>query len=849
VVRFVGRGGFGAVYEACDPAHGQVAVKVLHPDAAGSRAARDRFRREFDAVRRLHHPGIVGVHDFAEDGERVWFTMDYLDGRSLAEEFAERPPVSVSVGYARALADVLTYAHDRGVCHLDLTPANVMLDRAGRLVVVDFGLAAGVGDRPPVLREEVRGYTLRYTAPEFRPGAEPGANPGRADVYSFGAVLYHALTGAPLPDGAPEFPRSLPPDLRAICAKCLEGDPEKRYTRMADVLADLDAFLAGRPVSARPLWLPVRAWRAARRNPGWSVAITLLLGGLVVGALQWQERMRQEQEWAAEQASQEQERAAERARQEQERAAEQARQEQERQKRAAADAARTEAEAVARLGESGDAAFRTGRWGTAAERYADAILRRHPDRDRLKVRRLQSLFAAGRVPEFQAELVDLEADPGMAAHHGQLLLLRAEYEFLDPLRADAGRVLTRRALTEGLGGVDADYARGLLADSTPDMLVRFEEVVTRDPTHYRSQAALAVGLLVTGRYPEVRVRVRFMRGLFPDDLLPDFVEGLADLLDDHPTAALIRLDRVADRLGPRGEHLRRHVRALAKQLDAVRKMNARAGMGTGPLVTLRGLLDRMALAAALKQTYGPDCSPLGLPSPVVSRLFDPGLAYVEAAQTFLKTGNGQKAGEIAEVALAKDPDASLASFASGVRFVVVRDTLLKAPTLDKVKLEAELRRIVELGELATECPSRYVGGSFRYEGRAYAVVALACLAREDEFPAIARDFRPKLLAAFPKLVAEGAAFPVMRRDVIRSLITSKLLDGYACRALLAEWAAAATEPDPWELLVQVELGAGNGPAARDAVERALATFPADGRLKARLDKLFRTTKPIPEAKP
>src|SRR5205823_6129733 len=131
-----------------------------------------------------------------------------------------------------------------------------------------------------------------------------------------------------------------------------------------------------------------------------------------------------------------------------------------------------------------------GRWGAAAEWYADAILRRHPDRDRLKLRRLQSWFAAGRLVEFEKELAALEADPGMAAHRGQLLLLRAELDFLDPLKADAGRELTRRALAEGLGGADAEYARGLLAESTPDMLARFEAVAARDPTHYRSQAAL-----------------------------------------------------------------------------------------------------------------------------------------------------------------------------------------------------------------------------------------------------------------------------------------------------------------------------------------------------------------------
>ena len=87
---------------------------MLH--AGGRRAERDRFRREFDAVRRLHHPGIVAVHDFAEDADRVWFTMDFLEGGSLADELAERPPPSVTVGYARTLAETLVYAHDRGVC-------------------------------------------------------------------------------------------------------------------------------------------------------------------------------------------------------------------------------------------------------------------------------------------------------------------------------------------------------------------------------------------------------------------------------------------------------------------------------------------------------------------------------------------------------------------------------------------------------------------------------------------------------------------------------------------------------------------------------------------------------------
>ena len=386
--------------------------------------------------------------------------------------------------------------------------------------------------------------------------------------------------------------------------------------------------------------------------------------------------------------------------------------------------------------------------------------------------------------EFHAELKAMD-DAG--PHRGQLLLLRAELEFLDPLKTAADRELVRQALAApGLSEVDAAYARGLLAESAPDMLARFEEAATRDPTHYRSQAAFAVGLLVTGRYADARARVKFVRGLFPDDLLPDFVDGYADLLDDAVGGGVPQLDRVADRLGgPRGEQLRAHTRLLSRQLGEIRKLNARAGMGPGLMLTEKAVGDRGGFVAGLAKMYSPDGFSLGVPSPVVSRLFEPGAAYLQAAQLFL-TGEPKKAADLADAALARDPDASLASFASGVRFVFAQRLLGSKKPEDRKKLETELRRVVELGHLATECPSRYAGSSFRYEGRAYAVVALACLAREDEFPAVAAEFRPKVLAVFPKVVSEGAAFPAMRRDVIRALVTTRILGVFDARALLAE---------------------------------------------------------------
>lgn len=810
VDRFVGRGGFGEVYEACDPVHERVAVKVLR--AGGGRADRDRFRREFDAVRRLQHPGVVTVYDFAEDADRVWFTMDYLDGGSLADEFDDRPPPAVTLGYVRELADALVHAHDRGVCHLDLKPSNVMLDAAGRVVVVDFGLAARVG-HAAALQQDVRGYTPEYAAPEVRAGAGVGVNPIRADVYSFGAVLARGLTGSPAPA---EFPRDVPPDLAAICRKCLDTDPDRRYAHMSDVLADIDAYRAGRPVSARPLGVAARAWRRVKRHPGWSslVAVALALSG-VAGYQMWLRSTEQAQ-------------------------AEQARRTQE-----AVDAARLAAAEAAGLADAADAAFRVGKWETAAARYTDAVRRDHPDRDRLRVRRLQALFAAGRVADFQAELAATDAP----ALRGQLMLLQAELAFLDPVKSAEGRELVRQALVApGLSEVDTAYARGLVAESSPEMLARFEEAATRDPTHYRSQAALATGLLVTGRYADARTRTRYVRGLFPDDLLPDFVEGFADLLDDSVGGGLPQLDRVADRLGgDRREQLRAHARLLSKLLGEIRKTNAEAGMGAGLMFTEKGVTDRAAFAAGLARMYSPDGFPLGVPSPVVSRLFEPGGAYIQAAQLFL-SGEPRKAADLAEAALARDPDASLAAFASGVRFVLSNRLYQSKKPADREKLIDALRHVVDLGHLATTCPSRYPGSSFRYEGRAYAVVALSCLAREDEFPTVARDYWPKLLAEFPKVVAEGAQFPQMRRDVVKGLIDSGILSPHDSRALLSMLTAAGPEPAAWEFLVQVELRAGNVAAARDAADRGRAAFPKDAEFHARLDALL-AKPPIPAAKP
>jgi tetratricopeptide (TPR) repeat protein len=487
----------------------------------------------------------------------------------------------------------------------------------------------------------------------------------------------------------------------------------------------------------------------------------------------------------------------------------------------------------------------------AAEQYREAIARGHPESARLTVRRLRALFVANRVAEAEAALGALPDDPGLDALRGQVLLLRAEVAFLDAGRAEEARALLRQALAApGLSGAEVAYAHGLLADSVLDMLGRFEEAVDRDPNYYPGQTALTVGLLVTGRYADARIRIRFVRGLFPDDRFPEFAEGLVDLYSGAVSAGLKRLEQVAAQMGgPRGEWVRSHARKLANQLTAVGELNARSGMASGVMLTDKTLKEREVNGAELRQMFSPDGFPLVVPSPVVSRLFDPGVAYFDAARILVTERDPAKAAAVAETALARDPDASLAAFACQLRFLTAAQ-LYSAPKRDTKRLEAEMRRAVALGERAITDPCRYAGSSFRYEGRVFSVLALGCLAQPNEFPDAAREFRPRLRAALPQLVAEGANFPQMRREAVAALVNTGLLDPTEWRAVLSDWSAAdSADPQPLELLAAMELNAGNGAAARDVAARATAAFPNDTGLKSRLEVLFPPVPSIPAAAP
>ncbi len=353
----------GVVYRAWNEKLGRtVALKTISADAgpAADEAAR-RFEREAQAIARLRHPSIVAVHEVGRADGRSYLAMDLIEGATLEHRLkargktGDRIPLTEGIAVIRDVARAVHHAHDEGVVHRDLKPANVMIDRDGKPVVLDFGLAT-VRGAAGLTRSGAALGTPAYMSPEQADGGRGGVD-ARTDVWSLGAILYHLLAGRPPFEGQTEAnvifgvltKDPVPPgainrraagDLETICLHCLEKEPERRYPSAAALAEDLERWLAGDPIAARPLGPASRIARRMRRNKLLTaiVAVALvgfvLLGGLAARSIAAGRAAEQEREAAKRQSARDQVEA-ERARAEAETA------------RADAQAARAEAEQAA----------------------------------------------------------------------------------------------------------------------------------------------------------------------------------------------------------------------------------------------------------------------------------------------------------------------------------------------------------------------------------------------------------------------------------------------------------------------------------------------------------------------
>src|SRR5215831_2908495 len=296
ILEEIGRGGMGVIYRARQR-HSRriVALKRISSHHADSQDTFMRFRREAQAAANLDHPNILPIYEVSESHEGLpFFSMKFAGGGSLLEAAsALRGEPRRAVALMAKVARALQYAHDQGILHRDLKPGNILLDGNGEPFVGDFGLAKWLEPTGHLTRTPTVFGTPGYIAPEQVNGSA-GNLTRAADVYSLGAVLFDLLTGRPPFTGehalktiqqATEKPapklRALAPaldrDLETICAKCLERDPNARYRSAGELADDLERWLHGRSIVARPVSPPVHLWRWVRRNPLVAQMAALLL--------------------------------------------------------------------------------------------------------------------------------------------------------------------------------------------------------------------------------------------------------------------------------------------------------------------------------------------------------------------------------------------------------------------------------------------------------------------------------------------------------------------------------------------------------------------------------------------
>ncbi len=302
LLKEIGRGGMGVVYKARQIRLDRfVAVKMILAGGWASDADLKRFYAEAQAAGRLAHPNIITIHQVGQFEGHHFFSMDFVDGRDLAalsreeEISAER-----AARYMLTVARAIHIAHERGILHRDLKPANVLIDENDNPVVTDFGLAKYVEQDEKLTATGAALGTPSYMPPEQAAGHTVTR---ASDVYSLGAILYTLLTRqAPFrgeslvqtvldvmhkePEPPSTFDSTVDRNLEAICLKCLQKEPKHRYASAADLADDLQRFLNGQPIAARPTGQVERAVRWIRDVP----IVAALTGKTVTHPTAWHHR-------------------------------------------------------------------------------------------------------------------------------------------------------------------------------------------------------------------------------------------------------------------------------------------------------------------------------------------------------------------------------------------------------------------------------------------------------------------------------------------------------------------------------------------------------------------------------
>jgi tetratricopeptide (TPR) repeat protein/tRNA A-37 threonylcarbamoyl transferase component Bud32 len=307
----LGQGGMGVVYKARQISlHRDVALKMIRNSELATEDQIRRFQNEAEAVALFDHPGIVPIYEVGVHGDQRYFSMKLIDGAGLDKRIKSSPlKPSDAAKLVAEIAEAIHHAHQRGLLHRDLKPANILIDAEGHPHVTDFGLVKRIEEESGLTITGAIMGTPSYMAPEQALGRSAQVTTA-SDVYGLGAILYAAITGRDPFQGdsvletlekvrqsPPEPPTSLnkkvPRDLEVICLKCLEKDQRLRYASAKELADDLERWLNGEPIIARPVNAAARAWMWCKRRPTLAALAGALaaaiVGGMIGIAWQWRE--------------------------------------------------------------------------------------------------------------------------------------------------------------------------------------------------------------------------------------------------------------------------------------------------------------------------------------------------------------------------------------------------------------------------------------------------------------------------------------------------------------------------------------------------------------------------------
>ncbi|GAB4155992.1 MAG: hypothetical protein Kow00107_05730 [Planctomycetota bacterium] len=309
VISQLGRGGMGIVFLAEDlKLRRRVALKLLLTGGLASDAQVERFDREAKAVAALKHPNIVSIHSLGTIKGQRYYVMDYVEGMALDQAISSNALNAVTAArICSDICDAVHHAHQAGVIHRDLKPANILLDREMTPFVTDFGLAKTDDASKYITESGIALGTPHYMSPEQASGNVSSIDQ-RSDIYAIGVILYEMLCGrVPFegsrsvdimmkvihddPEPPSSFAKGIPDELEAICLKAMSKSPESRYQSAREMADDIEAFLSGRTVLAKPP-SPIRKVGRALKKVRVLVSLFLVIIATAMVSFYWQDLVR-----------------------------------------------------------------------------------------------------------------------------------------------------------------------------------------------------------------------------------------------------------------------------------------------------------------------------------------------------------------------------------------------------------------------------------------------------------------------------------------------------------------------------------------------------------------------------